>query len=157
MSYILFPISSPYMLVYLGCLYTGSHFIQASKMRFSPEELVNMVKICNLNHLTQFGTFLSLNIQAAKASPLIFEILRGMKTISYDGVPISYEDDDWCFENHIPLVVSNSNSSFSNFLSSEALKNMYANTECGSFIHYIISDCRMMTLSFRYHDVHDPW
>jgi hypothetical protein len=75
-------------------------------MRFAPEELINMVKTCNVNHLTQFGTFLSLNIKAARGDPIILKLLQGMKTVSYDGVPISPEDDGWCFKNRIPLVVS---------------------------------------------------
>lgn len=65
-----------------------------------------MVKTCNVNHLTQFGTFLSLNIKAARADPIILKLLQDMKTVSYDGVPISPEDDGWCFKNRIPLVVS---------------------------------------------------
>ena len=119
--------------MYLGCLYTGTYFVQASKMRFSTKELTNMVKTCNVNHLTQFGTFLSLNIKAARADPIILKLLQDMKTVSYDGVPISPEDDSWCFKNHIPLVVSISVPHRCSLTHARVSKNMYANTECGVF------------------------
>ncbi|KIL54704.1 hypothetical protein M378DRAFT_737401 [Amanita muscaria Koide BX008] len=76
------------MIQYLGCLYTGSCIIRPSKMRFSTEELLNMVNVCGLNHMTTYGTWLVPHIQAAKKDPIALKLLREMRTVSYGGVPI---------------------------------------------------------------------
>ncbi|KAM6491339.1 hypothetical protein JOM56_013113 [Amanita muscaria] len=91
---------------YLGCLYTGSCIVEPSKMRFSTEELSNMVNACGLNRMTTFGTWLAPHIQAAKKDPAALKLLQEMRAVSYDGVPISIADGDWCFQNGIPLMVS---------------------------------------------------
>jgi hypothetical protein len=65
-----------------------------------------MVSVCGLNHMTTYGTYLAPYIQAAKKDPAILKLLQEMRTVSYDGVPISVADDDWCFENGIPMIVS---------------------------------------------------
>ncbi|KAM6499520.1 hypothetical protein JOM56_005028 [Amanita muscaria] len=101
------------MIQYLGCLYTGSCIVQPSKRRFSTEELSNMVNVCGLNRMTTFGTWLAPHIQAAKKDPVVLKLLQVMRTVSYGGVPISIANDDWCFQNGIPLT------------------DMYATTECG--------------------------
>ncbi|KAJ6556429.1 acetyl-CoA synthetase-like protein [Mycena capillaripes] len=101
------------MIQYLGCLYTRSCIVQPSKPRVSTEELLIMVNTCGLNHLVLYGTFLSPHIQAAKRDPAILKLLHGMRSISYGGVPVSIAEDDWCFQNGIPLI------------------DLYATTECG--------------------------
>lgn len=65
-----------------------------------------MVNVCGLNHMTTYGTYLTPYIQAAKKDRSILKLLQKMRTVSYDGVPISVSDDDWCFENGIPMIVS---------------------------------------------------
>ncbi|KIL56732.1 hypothetical protein M378DRAFT_88879 [Amanita muscaria Koide BX008] len=101
---------------YFGCLYTGSCIVQPSKMRFSTEELLTLVNVCGLNRMTTFGTWLAPHIQAAKKDPAALKLLQEMRTVSYGGVPISIADDDWCFQNGIPLM------------------DMYATTECGTLM-----------------------
>ncbi|KAF8150333.1 hypothetical protein K438DRAFT_1866070 [Mycena galopus ATCC 62051] len=101
------------MIQYLGGLYTRSCIVKPSKPRVSTEELLNMVNTCGLNHMGLYGTYLSPHIQAAKRDPAILKLLQGMRSISYGGVPVSIAEDDWCFQNGIPLI------------------DMYATTECG--------------------------
>jgi hypothetical protein len=91
---------------YLGGLYTRSCIVKPSKPRVSTEELLNMVNTCGLNHMGLYGTYLSPHIQAAKRDPAILKLLQGMRSISYGGVPVSIAEDDWCFQNGIPLIVS---------------------------------------------------
>lgn len=91
---------------YLGCLYTGSCLVQPSRRDFTIEELFRMVNVCGLNHMTTYGTYLTPYIQAARKDRAILKLLQEMRTVSYDGVPISVADDDWCFENGIPMIVS---------------------------------------------------
>ncbi|CAE6425911.1 unnamed protein product [Rhizoctonia solani] len=98
---------------YLGCLYTGSSVIYASKPHFSTEEFVNLVNAGGMNRVTTYGTYLAPHLQAAKKNPTMLKLLQGMRTISYGGVPISNADDDWCFQNGVPII------------------DMYATTECG--------------------------
>ncbi|KAJ7817693.1 acetyl-CoA synthetase-like protein [Mycena olivaceomarginata] len=81
------------MIQYLGGLYTRSCIVKPSKPRVSTEELLNMVNTCG--------------------DPAILKLLQGMRSISYGGVPVSIAEDDWCFQNGIPLI------------------DMYATTECG--------------------------
>ena len=64
-----------------------------------------MVNLCGLNRMTAFGTWLAPQIQAAKKNPELLRLLQEMRTVSYGGVPISVADDDWCFQNGIPLMV----------------------------------------------------
>lgn len=93
-------------LEYLGCLYTGSCIVKPSHTRrYSIEELFNMVNLCGLNRMTTYGTWLAPQIQAAKKNPELLRLLQEMRTVSYGGVPISVADDDWCFQNGIPLMV----------------------------------------------------
>ena len=94
-----------YIPEYLGCLYTGSCVVKPSHARCSTEELFNMVKLCGLNRMTTYGTWLAPQIQAAKKNPELLRLLQEMRTVSYGGVPISVADDDWCFQNGIPLMV----------------------------------------------------
>ncbi|CAE6513284.1 unnamed protein product [Rhizoctonia solani] len=101
------------MIQYLGCLYTGSSIIYSSKTHFSTEEFVNLVKVGGLNRVTTYGTYLAPHLQVAKRNPAMLKMLQGMRTISYGGVPISNADDDWCFQNGVPMM------------------DMYATTECG--------------------------
>ena len=70
------------------------------------EELHNMVHICGLNHLTAYGTYLTRYIQAARKDPAILKLLQEMRLVSYSGMSLSVADDDWCFQNHIPMIVS---------------------------------------------------
>jgi len=72
-----------------------------------------VVNVCGLNRVTHYGTTLAPHIQAAKNDPAILKLLQGLRTLSYGGVPISIADDDWCFQNDIPIM------------------DMYATTECG--------------------------
>lgn len=65
-----------------------------------------MVNVCGLNHMTTYGTYLSPYIQAAKDDPAILKLLQDMRSVSYDGVPITVANDDWCFENGINMIVS---------------------------------------------------
>jgi hypothetical protein len=81
-------------------------FIKPSRRSVSKEELLNLVNLCGLNHIITYGTHLASHIQFAKKDPAILKLLQGMKTILYSGVGISYADDDWCFQNGIPLIVS---------------------------------------------------
>jgi len=90
---------------YIGCLYSGSCFVQPLRMRFSTDELENMVNVCGLNRLTHYGTYLSFNIEVARKDSKMLKLLQEMRIVSYDGVPISVEDDDWCFQKGIPLIV----------------------------------------------------
>ncbi|CAE7059176.1 unnamed protein product [Rhizoctonia solani] len=101
------------MIQYLGCLYTGSSVIYASKAHFSTEEFVNLVNVGGLNRVTTYGTYLTPHLQVAKNDPEMLKLLQGMRTISFGGVPISNADDDWCFQNGVPII------------------DMYATTECG--------------------------
>lgn len=93
-------------LEYLGCLYTGSCFVQPSRPRFSIEELSSLVNVCGLNRFTTYGTFLAPYLLRAKTDPALLKLLQEMRTISYYGVPLSADDDDWCFGNGLPVTVS---------------------------------------------------
>ncbi|KAF9529512.1 hypothetical protein CPB83DRAFT_852255 [Crepidotus variabilis] len=94
----------PSMIEFLGCVYTKSCLVQPSRRDYTPEELSRMVNVCGLNHMTTYGTYLSPYIQAAKQDPSILKLLQEMRTVSYDGVPITVADDDWCLENDIPMI-----------------------------------------------------
>lgn len=68
------------------------------------EELFNMVRVCGLNHLTTYGTYLTPYIQTARKDPALLKLLQEMRSVSYDGVPLTVADDDWCFENRISMI-----------------------------------------------------
>ncbi|KAJ7675905.1 hypothetical protein DFH06DRAFT_671202 [Mycena polygramma] len=108
------------MIQYLGCLYTRSCIVKPSKPRVSTEELLNMINTEGLNHMGLYGTYLSPHIQAAKRDPVVLKALQGMRSISYGGVPVSFSEDDWCFENEITLI------------------DMYATTECGLLMSSVL-------------------
>ncbi|KAG5639778.1 hypothetical protein H0H81_000058 [Sphagnurus paluster] len=95
----------PSMIQYLGCLLTRSCLVQPSRPRFSTEELFNLVRVCGLNRFTTYGTFLAAYIQDARKDPAVLKLLQEMRTVSYYGVPISVDNDDWCFKNGIPATM----------------------------------------------------
>lgn len=65
-----------------------------------------MVNVCGLNRMTTYGTFLAAYIQDARKDPAVLKLLQDMRTVSYYGVPVSVDDDDWCFQQGIPATVS---------------------------------------------------
>lgn len=70
------------------------------------DELLNMFNLAGLNRILTYGTWLGPHIQAAKEDPVMLKLLQGLRSVSYTGVALSKTDDDWCFQNGIPIAVS---------------------------------------------------
>lgn len=81
----------------------GACTVQPTSITFSSEELVDMIERCGLSTLIQFPPFLAVHLQNARQDPKLLSLLRGLNEISYGGLPLSLEDEDWAEQNGIKL------------------------------------------------------
>lgn len=80
--------------------------MQSSSMAMSSDEMVAMIRLCGLNRLVQYATFVSVHIRAAQTDPAVNRALQGLRQILYTGVALNAQDALWGFENGLRLTVS---------------------------------------------------
>ncbi|KAL0958539.1 hypothetical protein HGRIS_000679 [Hohenbuehelia grisea] len=105
-----------------GALQHGSCFVQPTTLDFSSQELVEMVKQCDLNRLNLFATYLSRHIRAARTDCALSQMLSGLDQLLSTGLPLPREDEEWAYSNGLPL------------------RNVFGNTECGGMLLSVGSD-----------------
>ena len=75
---------------------------------YSAEELKVMIQECGVTHLSHFGGHLSKTFKAAKEDRHLLELLKGLTSITFGGLPATEKDGEWANENGIRLRVSTS-------------------------------------------------
>jgi acyl-coenzyme A synthetase/AMP-(fatty) acid ligase len=75
-------------------------------MGMTTEELMHMIQSCGLNRMAVYATFLSTYIKAAQQDQKVLAALRSFRQIVHTGVALNREDEEWAYENHIPITVS---------------------------------------------------
>ena len=91
--------------VLLGALQHGSCTIQPTRIDFSSEELVDMIRRCQLNRLNQFATFLGSHIRHCRNNPKLLAFVQSLDEVLYSGLPLPREEEDYAYTAGIRLVV----------------------------------------------------
>ncbi|KAF5343313.1 hypothetical protein D9757_014163 [Collybiopsis confluens] len=76
-------------------------------------ELVSMIKQCNINKIHQFSPFIEKHFRAARNDPDILSTFCALDEIFYDGLSLRASEEKWAYQNGINLV------------------NIFGSTECG--------------------------
>ncbi|TFY61926.1 hypothetical protein EVJ58_g4190 [Rhodofomes roseus] len=103
-------------LTLIGALQNGTCTVQPTQIAFSSTELVEMIRQCGLNRLTQFATFLSMHLRNSRNDPDLLAHLNGLDEILFAGIALPQEDEDWARRHGLPL------------------RNLFGNTECGAML-----------------------
>jgi acyl-coenzyme A synthetase/AMP-(fatty) acid ligase len=108
-------IAQTFMLI--GALHNGACVLQTTRPAFSSDEMLDMVTRCGLNCIRQFGTFLSIHINAARYDSAIMAALRSMDEVFYCGIGLLPEDEAFALKNGIKL------------------RNVFGSTEVGALLY----------------------
>ncbi|KIK52464.1 hypothetical protein GYMLUDRAFT_251172 [Collybiopsis luxurians FD-317 M1] len=81
----------------------GACLVQPSRMPFAAEELMDMVKYCNLNRLWQFAAFFSAHLRVARKNPEFLSMLVNLEEITTCGMALSQEDEAFAYNAGINL------------------------------------------------------
>ncbi|THH20855.1 hypothetical protein EW146_g586 [Bondarzewia mesenterica] len=100
----------------LGSLQHGACTIQPSKINFSADELVQMIKDCGLNRLNQFAAFLAVTIRNSRQNPKLLALLRSLDDIVYSGLPLPRDEEQFAYQTGLKL------------------RNLFGSTECGAMM-----------------------
>ncbi|KAI0764534.1 acetyl-CoA synthetase-like protein [Trametes elegans] len=89
---------------FVGSIYAGGCVVQSSPNSVTPQEFVGMTRVCSLNRLAVFSTFLSNLIRAAKHDDAVKHALQGLHSILHTGVAINPEDEEWARANGLKVI-----------------------------------------------------
>jgi len=64
-----------------------------------------MIIRCGLNRLTQFAAFLVKQLKNAREDPKLLSMLKNLDDVSYSGMPLPYEEEQWALKSGIRLRV----------------------------------------------------
>lgn len=100
----------------LGSLQHGACTVQPSKQAFSSNELSSMIRVCGLNRLNQFATFLAQHLRTSRQNPKFLALLQTLDDVLYSGLALPREEEEWALGNGIRL------------------RNLFGSTECGAML-----------------------
>ena len=89
----------------VGVLQHGSSIVQPTRIAFSSDELLDMIRCCGLNCLFQFPIFLSMHMRNARSNARLLSSLQSLDKITYSGLALAQEDEEWAYKNGLNLVV----------------------------------------------------
>lgn len=65
-----------------------------------------MIRICGLNRVNQFATFLAQHLRASRQNPKFLALLQTLDDVLYSGLALPREEEEWALGNGIRLRVS---------------------------------------------------
>lgn len=86
----------------------GGCVVQASRYDFTPTELVEMIGHAGVNRVFQFSPTVKEYLEFAKSGvpePRLFDALKGLRQLTYGGMTIAKEWEDWALAQEIPITV----------------------------------------------------
>ncbi|KAF5362927.1 hypothetical protein D9758_007080 [Tetrapyrgos nigripes] len=98
---------------YIGCVLYGGCMIMPSTLSFSTQELLNMIKCCGLNRLSQYSMLMQPVLERARREPEFFQTLKGLRSVLYGGTSLAPEIELWAHQSGL------------------AMGNVFASSECG--------------------------
>jgi hypothetical protein len=74
-------------------------------MSASTSEIVQMVQVAGVNRLVFYATFLGSHFEHARKDLKVLKVLQGCRQILHTGVPLDKENEEWAYNNGIPITV----------------------------------------------------
>ncbi len=65
-----------------------------------------MIHRCGLNRLNQFGSFLGVHIRHARQNPKLLALIQSLDQVTYSGLAVEREEEEFALRSNIRLVVS---------------------------------------------------
>ncbi len=65
-----------------------------------------MIRVCGLNRVNQFATFLAQHLRASRQNPKFLALLQTLDDVLYSGLALPREEEEWALGNGIRLRVS---------------------------------------------------
>ena len=90
-------------------LHRAACLVQPTRIDFDSRELASMIREANVNRIIQFTCVLRVHLEDARAGipePDLLPLLRAMRQVTYAGMPLATELEDWAVSEGIPLTVS---------------------------------------------------
>ncbi|RPD75387.1 acetyl-CoA synthetase-like protein [Lentinus tigrinus ALCF2SS1-7] len=92
--------------IFLALMRAGGCMVQTSSTAIGVDEFMSMSRVCGLNHLVTFGTYLSALIRAARTDESVKGALQSLHQISYTGTSMHKEDEEWAHVHNLKVVTS---------------------------------------------------
>ncbi|KAF8522637.1 acetyl-CoA synthetase-like protein [Hysterangium stoloniferum] len=105
-----------------GCL------IQPNRIDFNLDELADLINIAGANRIIQFTPILRSHLEAAQRDPSLLQLFKQMRQITYAGMPLATQWEDWAVGQGIPIT------------------NNFGSTECGQLFTSVIGDRHLQVL-----------
>ncbi|KAF8485538.1 hypothetical protein JB92DRAFT_2836839 [Gautieria morchelliformis] len=108
-----------------GCL------VQPTRIDFDSHELATLIRVAGVNRIIQFTGVLRRHLDDARGGvvePGLLALLKQSRQVTYAGMPLSPELEDWAVAQGIPMT------------------NNFGCTECGGLLTSDIGDCRLRML-----------
>ncbi|KZT05908.1 acetyl-CoA synthetase-like protein [Laetiporus sulphureus 93-53] len=106
-------------LTLIGGLQHGTCVVQPTTIAFSSDELLDIIRQCGLNRLTQFATFLATHLRNSQEDSRLLASLQRLDEVLYAGLPLPQGEEIWARQNGL------------------LLRNLFGNTECGAMLRSI--------------------
>lgn len=74
-------------------------------MALPTDELLEMTRICGVNRLILYASFLSMHIRVAKTDPDVLKVLQSFRQILHTGVALNLQDEEWAYNNFLRIMV----------------------------------------------------
>ncbi|KAF7336547.1 putative amp-CoA ligase [Mycena sanguinolenta] len=91
-------------MAFVSAVYAGFTTVQTSSMNMPIAELLDLIKTCGLNRVALYAPFLSRYIKDAQNDPAVLSALQSCRQILHTGVSLNAEDENWAYENGLPIT-----------------------------------------------------
>jgi len=90
-------------------LHRAACLVQPTRIDFDSRELAAMIREANVNRIIQFTGVLRVHLEDARAGtpePDLLALLKASRQVTYAGMPLATELEDWAVGEGIPVTVS---------------------------------------------------
>lgn len=107
---------SPQNFMLMGAIQHGSCTVQPTKVPYDTDELLDMIKSCNLNRINIYSPPLTTFLRISKQDQEVLRALTQLDDVLYSGLALPQEEEDWARKNGVHLT------------------NIFGSTECGALL-----------------------
>ncbi|KAH9082129.1 acetyl-CoA synthetase-like protein [Lactarius deliciosus] len=103
--------------VWMGSMcHIAQTFMFLGSLQHGACTLSSMIRVCGLNRVNQFATFLAQHLRASRQNPKFLALLQTLDDVLYSGLALPREEEEWALGNGIRL------------------RNLFGSTECGAML-----------------------
>ena len=95
--------------VLLLILHRAACLVQPTRIDFDAPELASMIRQANVNRIIRFTGLMRVHLEDARAGTLepdLLALLKASRQVTYAGMPLATELENWAAGEGIPLTVS---------------------------------------------------